>query len=394
MKIILKKNNPTVLHGLFAFWLLSEYLFEYSVVSRLALLLFVGGVLLVSSKLRWPYVLTWYGLLILWSCLNIALGYAVSTGLAAKMTRTLFLNLLFLYAFVRYIRYTDDIRTVLTIYRWIALFFSSVCLIGGIGSILAGQRLTILGINSNSIAMLAAYALILWVNELLDTPSVRRIHELPYLLVLLTTILFTGSRKGLLLVFLGIYLLICFRNPRKFLPYTLAVLLLASAALFLLLKVDFFYGILGYRVEAVLQFLQGADVNESSLTSRAGYLSLAWNRSQDSPVFGHGLDCFRALPRSYGTYSHCNYAELLYSLGWVGIFLYYAPCIWTLFRIPVRSRTTPDFIPPAAALLISYMICDVLNVTYFTRTSLMIPMLAMQMTISRRNQCHEDLDAA
>lgn len=377
-----------MLHGLFAFWLLSEYLFEYSIISRLALLLFVGGVLLVSPKLRWPYLLIWYGLFALWSCLNIALGYAVSTAIASKMTRTLFLNLLFLYAFVRYIKYTKDIGEILKIYRWIALLFSAICLIGGIGSAFAGHRLSILGINSNSIAMLAAYALILWMNELLNTASSTRwTKEFPCLLILLTTILFTGSRKGLLLVFLGLYILICFRKPRRFLLYTLSIALAAAIALFLLLNVDVFYRVLGHRVEAVLHFLQGVEVDEASFNTRAGFLALAWSSSQDSLIFGHGLDCFRTLRYAYGTYSHCNYAEILYSLGWSGLLLYYTPYIWTVCRIPARRKETPDYIhiPPATALLISYMVCDFMNVTYFTRTSLIIPLLAMLMTTKGRS---------
>ncbi|MBP3392996.1 MAG: O-antigen ligase family protein [Lentisphaeria bacterium] len=389
MKITLKKSNQTVLHGLFAFWLLSEYLFEYSIVSRLALLLFVGGVILVVPKLQWPYLLTWYGLFALWSCLNIALGYAVSNSIAMPMTRTLFLNLLFLYTFIRYVKYTKDVREILKIYQWIALLFSSVCLIGGIGSVFMGYRLSAWGINSNSIAMMAAYALVLWTSELLNTASKSRwTKELPFLLILLVTILFTGSRKGLILVFLGLYILLCFRKPRKFLLYTLGIVLFFAVALFLLLKVDFLYTILGHRVEAVLHFLQGVEVDEASLNTRAGFLSLAWVSSQDSPIFGHGLDCFRTLRYSYGTYSHCNYVEILYSLGWVGVLLYYAPHIWTLFRIPVRRKKTPYYIPPATALLISDMVCDFMNVTYFTRTALIIPMLAMLLTV--KGQVYEN----
>ena len=392
MKFTLKKNNQTVLHGLFMFWLLSEYLFEYSIVSRVALLFFVAGSVLVVPKLQWPSLLTGYGLFALWSCVNIALGYAVRNSIAVPMTRTLFLNLLFLYAFIRYVRYTEDAGEILKIYQWTAVLFSVICLIGGTGQILSGQRLETWGINANSIAMLAAYALILWTGELLNTMSKSRwMKASPFLLILLVTILLTGSRKGILLVFLGIYILVCFRRPKKFLLYTLGIYLLTIAALFLLLKVDFLYAVIGHRVEAVFGFLQGTETSEASLNTRAGFMALAWISSQDSLIFGHGLDCFRTLRYSYGTYSHCNVLEILYSLGWVGVCLYYAPHVWTLCRIPARRKETPDYIPLATALLISNMVCDFMNVTYFTRTSLMIPMLAMLLTV--RGHVYEDSEA-
>ena len=378
MNLKIKINNATLLHLAFTFWLVSEIVFQYSMVSRLALLAFTGLAILVTLGLHWSYALTGYGLFALWSVLNIYMGYAVSVSVASKMTQTLFLNLAFLYALVCYCRYIGGVGKVLKIYQWVVFAFCVFCLIGGMGLVLSGKRLSILGINSNGIAMIAAYAAVMFFHDLLSKPKgKRRWPDVFAIGILLVTILLTGSRKGLIIPAVGLYVLICFRKPGRFILYSLLIAAAVAAALWLLLNVEALYDIIGNRVESALLYLAGEEVEEGSMNSRSQFIELAWAASQDNLRWGHGLDCFQLLEGSRGTYSHNNYLEILYSLGWTGVIIYYAPYVYALLQIPRARREDKALTAVLVALLIPFVICDYMNVTYFTRMSLLIPTMAM-----------------
>ncbi len=390
MTLTFKKNNATLLHFLFIIWFAAETMFSYSAISRFALLAFVGVSILVTRGKHWSYYLTAYLFVALWSVANIAFGHAVNTGYATKMTQTLFLNLLFLYAFVCYCRYVQSVASVLNIFRWLVAAFCVPCLLGGIGTVFSGQRLSIMGLNSNVIAIIAAYACIIFANDMFASrPGKQRRTKIYVIILLLTTILLTGSRKGLIIPAVGIYSLICVRKPRKFVLYSLAIAAAATVVLFLIINVDVLYNVVGYRVEAILQYLAGEEYNEVSLASRSNFILLGWMSSQDSLFWGHGLDCFRTLRYSYGTYSHNNYIEILYSLGWVGVVIYYMPYLYTFWPVSKQRKKSMNSVALSSALLIPFIICDYMNVTYFTRTDLIIPLMAMLLRGEKRNETIE-----
>ena len=378
MKIVLKKNNTTLLHAVFLLWLFCEIMFEHTIISQGALMLFVGVAILLTGRPSWSIHLFGYGLFIAWSALNIYFGYATSTSTASAMTRTLVLNLLFLYAFICYCRYIKDIRTVLKFYTWIALLFSIPCMLGGLGTVLQGERLSILGINANRIATMMAYSIIILFYTLLNSED-SKLRRRNWILIawLAMVILLTGSRKGLLIPMVGVYVLICARRPRKILKYSAVIAAVGGVVLLMILNIEPLYNLIGHRVEAVLQYLSQDSYTEASLMTRDSYVALGWEMSQYEPVWGYGLDCFRLLRKSYGTYSHNNYIEILYSLGWVGLIVYYCPFVLTLFRLLKNWKKHTELVSFMLALIAPFMICDYMNVTYFERMFLLIPAIVM-----------------
>ena len=378
MKIVIKKDNRTILHAAFAFWLISEILFEHTIISQTALLLFTGLSVLVVPKIRWPYVLTGYALFVVWSVLNIATGHAISQAVAKAMTRTVIFCLVYLYGFSCYHRYIGNIYEILRIYKWVIAAFSAVCLLGGFVSVLSGERLSTFGINANIIAMQAGYALIITANEILDRSKEKSLTGSILLVALFVlTILFTGSRKGLIIPLLGIYLLVAFHRSGRFLICTVAAAIAGCILLCLLLNVPVLYRLVGYRVEPVLLYLQGADIQEASMETRMKFAELAWEESKKAPIWGHGLDCFRVLRRAYGTYSHCNYVEILFSVGWVGALFYYMPHLYTFANISNALREDRKKTVLLLGLFAPFVLCDFMNVTYFRRISLLIPVMVI-----------------
>ena len=378
MKIVIKKNNATVLNFAFILWLFSEIMFEYSTFSRIALMLFVGLVVLVTRKPRWSYALTWYGLFVLWSAINIWTGNAIDKNVAIKATQTVFLNLIFLWALVNYCEYIGSIETVLGIFKWVIFIICIPCFFGGLGAVLSGGRLTILNINSNAIAMMAAFAVIVFIHGCTGRRRDGKWYiEICVIAFLILTILMTGSRKGLIIPIVGVYIMACFRKPGKFVVNTLVIALLAFVVLYALLNVPFLYDLVGYRVEPVLQYMQNEDFDEASLASRLDYIELAWKESQNSPFWGHGLACFHTLRGAYETYSHCNYVELLFSLGWTGAIIFYFPYLQGLLYTPYAFKRKKDHVALAVALMVPFLICNYFAVTYNVRSYIFIPTICM-----------------
>lgn len=379
MKLRIKFNNATILSILFMLFLVAEVMFEYSTFSRVILLAFVSASVLVSTRLSWHYSLTGYLVFAVWSFVNIFLGYALDRDTAMQMSSTLILNLIFMYGFLCYCRKIKNMWTVLNIFRWIMVLFCLMCVMGALTGSYGNGRLSIMGINSNTIALMMGYAFIIHLHELLQGKKWVGYEQVQYILLMLflVVILLTGSRKGLLVPIIGVYMFFCVRQPRKVIPYTLLIGGIIGVVLVLLLNVPVLYNIIGYRVEPVLQMLAGEEYDEASLASRMNYIALAWTASQDNLLFGHGLDCFRLLRYAYGTYTHCNYVELLYSLGWVGVILYYSPYIAALLNAPAVAKQDKAAVSLALALLVPYLVCDYMIVSYYTRPLLIIPMMAM-----------------
>ncbi len=351
-------------------FLFCEYVFSYSAISRIAMILFVVAVAF-TCKIHWSKYLTAYCFFIVWSIINIVAGYAISSSVALEYTQTCILNLIVLIALVMFFWRIGDVEEVLNIYIKSSVLISIIAIATGIGAVVAGGRLDSI-MNSNTVAMFSAYAIIMLIHKL-KTKSISGKTAICIIVLCFLTILLSGSRKGLIITLIGLYVLFCFSNPRKIFKVTVICIALVAVVYVLLMKVDVFYSTVGYRVEAVLQFAQGVDVEEGSIVSRNSFINLAWDESQDSLILGHGLANFSLLPGAFGTYSHCNYLEILYSLGWVGVVIYYSPFLWLLGYLMKRIIRRDYNLSLIIALVIPYLVCDYFTVTYFTRKSLIVP---------------------
>lgn len=389
MKIVIKKNNETLLHACFALWLASEYLLQYSVVSRVLLLLFVGMTVIITQKITWHYGLTGYALFLVWSVVNIVTGHATSRTQATGMTQTVVFCALFLYAFVCYCKYIGDMQKIFDIFRVTIIICCIPCLVGGFGNFLTAGRLS-LGdaggkiVGSNYIAMPCAYAGIIEAHNLLKKGRKQlKLRDYFPIVMLLLTVLLTASRKGLIIFGLGLYILICFRSSGKFVRNSLLMITAGCIVLALLLNVPALYDVAGKRIESLLLYIQGEEFEEGSLNVRVNFINLAWKESQNSLFWGHGLDCFRLLRYAFGVYSHNNFVEILYSLGWTGVALYYLPYVKAFLNVPRAMKRNRELASVALAIFVPYVICDYMNVTYFTRLLLIVPVMAMMILDKR-----------
>lgn len=222
--------------------------------------------------------------------------------------------------------------------------------------------------NINTIGMLVAYACVIQVYLLINSGfSLSSLFMLPALVALAGT----QSRKALILLLLGVFLLVMIRNfhNKRFLRAVLhgVLILVAFAALiFLLLQTGLFQGLLE-RMESLLRSYLGV----GKLDIRTVMRRVGWAQFVKTPFLGIGIGSSgRLLAQAIrlNTYLHCNYVELLACGGIVGFLLYYSIYAYLFTNIVIRGdRSDPETLICTVLLLLN-LVMDYGAVSYSGKT--------------------------
>lgn len=361
----------------FLLWISTEYVFLHTIYSQLALLFFFGTVVLhIVYNHIFPlskiYLL--YLLFLITCCLNIWLGYSINPYESNKLIGTLWLNFIFL-IFSYYYFYYQELSQIVDIMKVAALLISFVT--WGVNYSITREFFFrgSGGINANGMAVLNAFV----ISFLIITGKTVQTKNLVCIACLFLFCVISGTRKSFIILFVMLSVFYCFRYPKKLPKYFLMGAFGLGIALFLLLKIPFLYNSIGVRIEALILFAQGGE-GDSSLASRASYISLGMSHFKESPIWGNGINCFKTIPGAYGTYSHNNYVELLFSVGLVGTFSYYLLYLCTMIKGMtnyIKTKACGSVI--SIAVIISCLITDYAQVGYYDRSSLVFITLAMAM---------------
>lgn len=380
---ISKNYNKVMLNFCFILWFMCEFVFVHTPIAQAAMLLFVGCTAIVCfRKIQMNVFIQFYLMFILYAALNILTGHATDNNTAKAMCGTELVCLVFLIFFSAYCSYVGDVRIVLELLKKLTAILCVVCLLSGIISGGFGDRLSVFGLNANSIAMMAGYSLSYHFYDMKKRTIVW--SDYCFLALCLVTILLSGSRKGIIIPIVALLVIECTNHPKRIVVYTLASIIGIIVAYYLLMNIDVLYSTIGHRIEAVVQLATGQNYTEASLQVRSSYIRLGWEKSQDGLLWGHGIDCFRHLQGAYNTYSHNNYIEILYSLGWPGVAIYYFPFGIGFVYYLSRRHFQSDNCYLYLAIIIPYLICDYMNVSYYERSSLIYPVMFL-VNITRRN---------
>ena len=222
--------------------------------------------------------------------------------------------------------------------------------------------------NINTIGMLVAYACVIQVYLLINSGfSLSSLFMLPALVALAGT----QSRKALILLLLGVFLLVMIRNFRnkRFLRAVLhgVLILVAFAALiFLLLQTGLFQGLLE-RMESLLRSYLGV----GKLDIRTVMRRVGWAQFVKTPFLGIGIGSSgRLLAQAIrlNTDLHCNYVELLACGGIVGFLLYDSIYAYLFTNIVIRGdRSDPETLICTVLLLLN-LVMDYGAVSYSGKT--------------------------
>lgn len=189
--------------------------------------------------------------------------------------------------------------------------------------------------NSNSTAILNVISVLIIIHKLKDNKSLRQKALLiAVLFFCIVVILLTGSKKGLLGLMFGVFLLL-FQKIKgvKKLEWIVMSLILVVALVQLVLNVPFLYETVGHRIDDLMNLFLGTGESDISSNNRLKLIEYALQLWGEHPILGVGLNNFsiyQSIGES-GYYSHNNFVELLADLGIIGFLLYYSLPIKLLF---------------------------------------------------------------
>lgn len=365
----------------FVLWFITEFTFSRSVFAMVGLGLFCAlslMVMMVEKRVRTSNLFIYYLLFVLVCFLNIQLGHSIDKSYSIKMIVTLLRNFVFLLCAYNYtIRIgTDKLKRIFIFSSFISSFIILLIVYIKTGSIIL--RYEIDTINPNALAVCDAVA-VCW---LLSNRIKIKKHQLFLIIFFIIFTLLSGTKKALIAIILGFTIMVLLNKPNQLLKNTLFISFGLIISYAVLMYIPLFYEIIGARVESLFSLLLGGEGDASS-EARSGFIELGLYYFQTNPLWGNGINCFHTLKDAYGTYSHNNFVELLFSVGIIGTISYYLMHIYILiksFKSYLRIRTINTIL--SIAFIIVTIVMDIAWVSYFERSSLIYLILCLQLIAS------------
>lgn len=154
----------------------------------------------------------------------------------------------------------------------------------------------------------------------------------------------TGSRGSMLQLAIEVaFILLINGNFVVFFFFVIAL----GLGLLLVLKVPILYDNIWVRFMNAAETLSGDNISDGSTMGREYYKEIAWKMFLRHPWRGYGVDGFKGYlyfhPIYKGqylpaVYSHCNFSELMSSLGVIGLLIWYIPTFSTLIKSLTKIR--------------------------------------------------------
>lgn len=329
-------------------YLLTAYLFASSSIGSVLLIFELSIILLADYSARGKAIFCikieklYVYLMIFIIASGLSIFVASDKSLAVSMLLTLlkiFLSTVVIYNAISTENSIDGLlKTVMAVgYTLVvvAIFYygpSNVfSLIGAVNARLKSDL-----INSNTLGMAAAMAIVINLYYILyDRVRIYSFFAIPSIIIIATS----GSRKSLVLLVLGCFLILILKNCdnknfiKKLLKLIFAIILI-GVVVFFASKLPVFNEI-NHRMQGLIALVTGVGEVDHSAWLRQQYVEMGMNAFKESPLLGIGLDNARLLSRAtYGFdhYLHNNFVELLTDTGLLGFCSYYAMYLYCVYN--------------------------------------------------------------
>lgn len=381
-----KRTNTTVelVASLsFFIYLFTEFVFRNTPIGQIGVLFFLGAIFLLiccSSKAYISCVLFFSLALMIYFYVRVQDGSSIEPSVSMAMIKTLTFNLMIGFCLYNYMRKVE-IEKVLNLFVLASFLTSVFAVVISAPNILharLGGEFTLMGltisVNPNYIALLCGYSSLFLIFRYLKR---RNYKDLFKVLWFALVILLSGSRKGIFSLVLMPPILAFWMFPNRRFRILLIAVVVFIVSYWAIMNVPALYDLIGVRVEGLALKFKGEEITEASLKTRDSFFKTGWNTFLERPWRGFGVDCFREFPFSYGTYSHCNYVELLVSGGIPALIIYYASHISGLLSVFNKSVMRNDIAKLAVLMLCQIAIFDFAMVSYFDRAFLVVLIIAL-----------------
>lgn len=299
--------------------------------------------------------------------------WAADIGLTLNLSKTILLTLILLYLLYLYYQKKPLHQLLLVV----MLGGYAVCLIvlaaQGVGTYLNAIRFGYRiyeekFINANMLGMLAASSVVLNFYYIIYEKRIRwwTILAVPALICLVGA----GSKKSVLLLAGGVFLLIVLRNTKNIKPLLslkrLAFLMLLLVVTVFLLNQTPLLSPIVERFEGVINLLTGSGELDVSTAERVEMIKVGVQIFKRAPILGVGIDN----PRLFNvrlTYLHVNYLELLAGGGIIGFAFYYSMYAYLLHAMwKYRAYRTREY-DICLTLILIHLALEFAYVAYYDK---------------------------
>jgi len=327
--------------------------------------------------------------------------YAIDSSTALQKAITLFLIFILIFSLANYIYKKNNIKKMLDYFSFAGVISSIYILFSSDLSNIKryGEELG----NVNSVGIIIGIStLILIYNLLFENKNVH--INILLILLNLTVILMTGSRKAIIFITVCTFLMIFINSKYDIFKKIKTTFLLIITVYFIYNLIyinETLYKIIGVRLENLIEFLNGNGTSEGSINVRSDMIKYGFNWFLENPIIGYGIDNYRFLySRQLGTfptYSHNNYIELMVGLGSIGTILFYSSHIIVLFSLYNNIRKKKGNVNSYESLFIgiifSYLILSTGMVYYYEKhISILLLMGSMLYDLSKKQEKNNDED--
>lgn len=270
---------------------------------------------------------------------------ALDGTLVLTKVKTLLLNFIFLIALINYL---NDYNKLLKMMKY--FIFSGTA--AAVYIILKSDfsvysRLgKVLG-NENDIAIIIGIALIFVIYFVFFE---RKYKYSSMGIVMIPTIMLTGSREGILIIIMTVFFMLIFlkenRNYER-IRYIMIGMTIMAIVIVLAYKVPVLNHILWKRFVNLWRYITAKGTNEGSILQRALMTRFGIEIFLKRPFMGYGLNNYRVLFKAFSRvsmYSHNNFIELLVGTGVIGtlsFYLIYADVLRSLYLMLNSSERLP-----------------------------------------------------
>lgn len=161
-------------------------------------------------------------------------------------------------------------------------------------------------------------------------------------IILALFVLVTGSKKALIIIVFDFLLMLIYQKRDAGIWLKVGIGL--AIVLYLVFNVDYFYNIIGIRIESMLfTWTKGSNISYYSYSTemRDYMIREGFGFFLQHPIFGGGYNYFYAHTSTAYDYSHCNYIEMLCSFGIIGTLLFYLKHVSNLRRL-IKDKTNKE----------------------------------------------------
>ena len=181
----------------------------------------------------------------------------------------------------------------------------------------------------------------------------------------------SASRKAMIIVLLGIFLLLIVKNSGKsfiknIIKYVV-ISFLTIIVFYIISEMSIFSG-MRERMDGLFSFVAGEGDVDSSTLKRADFMKAAFEQFLENPILGIGMDNAKyviAKKCHVKVYSHNNFTEILCNGGIVGFLIYYSMYIHLLFNFWKNRKNNINKL--CLILTVIFLVLDWASVGYYSK---------------------------